>query len=419
MHTLPQVTAAPRILDRAAPPAANPGASYLEPAPATEAFRAGPEFVVELATSRVADPAFQATWRALVAASDSPQKIYQSPEFFRFLSDSCQDGSCLEVLALVRLRDAAIVGVVPVRVGSKELNFNIGPVSLYRARVEIISLLGSIPAAPLGESAVEFLATQLLVRFPAARAVFSQALPMESTHWKNLAAMAGRRELATALLGGWRACHTMPLPATFDGYLAKLSSKKRYNLNRQLRVLGEQLGPLQLTRVERAEQVPAMMRALQSLMLPSELATLLGVAALTSLAHNNLLLCYVLHAGEQVIAAVVGTRSPDTLHIHNIFDERKHLALSVGTSAMHLAIKDLVELGYVRAIDFGYGTPRHEFRSSHLLETRAQVLVYNRMKAVSLLFFVHGVFFHASEALIGMVKSVRNTARALRQMFVA
>ena len=419
MQTLSQALAAPGIVDFVAAPVPNPSIPCANPALGIESFQPGPDFVVQQATSRVADPAFLATWRALVAASDSAQKIYQTPEYFQYLSESLSNNIRLEVLALVRLRDAAIVGVVPVRVGSNELNFNVGPLSLYRAKVQMISLLGSIPAAPPGTDAAEFLSAQLLAMFPEAKAVFMQALPEDSAHWKNLQDMAGQRELTTALMGHWRECHTMPLPATFNQYLEKFSSKKHYNLNRQLRLLGEQLGPLHLTRVERPEQVPAMMAALQSLIDPGQLGTLLSEATLTALACKDLLLCYVLHAGEEAIAAVVGTRSPDTLHIHNIFLEKKHLALSVGTSAMHLAIQDLVGLGCLRGIDFGYGTPNHEFRSSHVLETRAQVMVYNRMQPVSLLFFLHGVFFNTSEAVIAAVKSARNMVRSLRRVFSA
>ena len=419
MLTLSRDVAAPVIVELVPAPVSNSSVAWAMPAGGVEAFQPGPDFVVQLATNRVADPAFLAAWRALVAAGGSVQKIYQTPEFFQFLSASRPANTRLEVLALVRLRDAAIVGVVPVRVGSNELHFNVGPLSLYRAKVEMISLLGSVPAAPSGADSAQFLSTQLLAMFPEAKAVYMQALPVASVHWKNLRDMAGQGELTTSLMGAWRQCHTMALPATFNQYLEKFSSKKRYNLNRQLRLLGEQLGTLHMTRIARCEQVPALLSALQSLIDPGELGALLSEDTLRSLASQDLLLCYVLHAGEEVIAAVVGTRSPDTLHIHNIFLEKKHLALSVGTSAMHLAIKDLVGLGSLRAIDFGYGTPQHEFRSSHVLETRAQVLVYNRMKPVSLLFFVHGVFFSTSEAVIGVVKSVRNAVRTLRRMFAS
>ena len=383
------------------------------------AFETGPDFVVEIATGRVDDPAFQATWSALVAASDSPQKIYQTPAFFQFLRESPKEGIRLEVLALVRLRDGAVVGVVPVRVCQQSLNFNLGPLSLYSAKVDMVNLLGSIPATPGGMDVSEFLLNQLLALFPQSRAVFMQALPMESGHWNNLQEMAGQRQLTTALMGDWRDCHTMPLPATFDKYLEKFSSKKRYNLNRQIRMLGEQAGTLELTRVERVEQVPAMMAALKGFLSAYELHAVPSEAMLSSLAGKKLLLCYILRAGDEIMAAVIGTRSPDTLHIHNIFVEKKHLALSVGTSAMHLAIQDMVGLGCLRSIDFGYGTPNNEFRSSHVLETRAQVMVYDRMRATSLLFFTHRVFSTSTESVISLIKSLRTKVQTVRKALAA
>ncbi len=383
------------------------------------AFETGPDFVVENATGRVDDPTFQATWSALVAASDSPQKIYQTPEFFQFLRATPKQGIRLEVLALVRLRDGAVVGVVPVRVCQQSLNFNLGPLSLYSVKLEMVNLLGSIPATPTGMDVSEFLLNQLLALFPQSRAVFMQALPLESAYWNSLQEMAGQRQLTTALMGDWRDCHTMPLPASFDKYLEKFSSKKRYNLNRQIRMLGEQAGELVLTRVERAEQVPAMMTALKGFLSAYELHAVPSEAMLTSLAGENLLLCYVLRAGDDLMAAVIGTRSPDTLHIHNIFVEKKHLALSVGTSAMHLAIQDMVGLGCLRSIDFGYGTPNNEFRSSHVLQRRAQVMVYDRMRASSLLFFAHGVFSRSTETVISLIKSLRTKVQAVRKKFGA
>ena len=396
----------------------NPATSFPVPGIDT-AFETGPDFVVEIATGRVDDPTFQATWSALVAASDSPQKIYQTPEFFQFLRETPKEGIRLEVLALVRLRDGAVVGVVPVRVCQQHLNFKLGPLSLCSAKVDMVNLLGSIPATPTGMDVSEFLLSQLLALFPQSRAVFMQALPADSGHWNNLQEMAGQRQLTTALMGDWRDCHTMPLPATFDQYLGKFSSKKRYNLNRQIRMLGEQAGELVLTRIERPEQVPAMMAGLKGFLSAYELHAVPSEAMLTSLAGRKLLLCYVLRAGEDIMAAVIGTRSPDTLHIHNIFVEKKHLALSVGTSAMHLAIEDMVGLGCLRSIDFGYGTPNNEFRSSHVLQTRAQVMVYDRMRATSLLFFAHGVFSRTTETVISLIKSLRTKVLAVRKLIAA
>jgi hypothetical protein len=249
--------------------------------------------------------------------------------------------------------------------------------------------------------------------------VFMQALPRESAHWQDLAEVGAGGVLSTTLMGPWRECHTLPLPPSFECYLAKFSAKKRYNLNRQIRQLTEQVGTLELERVERPDQVPGMMAALAALLAEAEWKTVLSEKHFTALAAQGLLLCHVLRAGDQVLAAILGTRSPDTLHVHNIFVEKKHLALSVGTTAMHLAIKDLTELGCLRAIDFGYGTPNNEFRSSHILKTRAQVLLFDNTKSISLLFFMHRHFVAVSEGLISTVKSIRKHVQAMRKALPA
>lgn len=104
---------------------------------------------------------------------------------------------------------------------------------------------------------------------------------------------------------------------------------------------------------------------------------------------------------------------------HNIFVEKKHLALSVGTTAVHLAIQDLAGLGCLRAIDFGYGTPNNELRSSHILKTRAQVLLFDNTKSISLLLFMHRHFVAVSEGLVSTVKWIRKHVQAMRKVLPA
>jgi CelD/BcsL family acetyltransferase involved in cellulose biosynthesis len=380
---------------------------------------AASEYVVALGTERATDPTFCILWQALVADSLSPQKIYQTPAFFKFMQDTRKPGERLELLTVSRHADGALVGVVPVRISKQELNFNVGPLKLRTCKIEMINLLGSIPAAPSGSAMANQLVSQLLALFPTAKAVLMQALPLESAYWQDLAEIGAGDVLSATLMGPWQECHTLPLPPTFECYLGKFSAKKRYNLNRQIRQLTEQVGPLELERIERPEQVPGMMSALAALLSEAEWKTVLSEKHFSALAAQGLLLCHVLRAGDQVLAAILATRSPDTLHVHNIFVEKKHLALSVGTSAVHLAIKDLTGLGCLRAMDFGYGTPNHEFRSSHVLKTRTQVLLFDNTKSISLLFFIHRHFVTASEGLISTVKWIRKQAQAMRKALPA
>ena len=379
------------------------------------AASAQPNYIVELATERSADPAFCLLWRALVVAGGSHQKIYQTPEFFHFQRETCDSGERLELLTISRRDDRALVGVVPVRIGRQDVVFGVGKLVLYKASVEMINLLGSVPAAPGGVLTQE-LGLQLLAAFPQAKAIFMQSLPLSSPHWRALQASADSAPqlLGCALMGQWRECHTLPLPATFEQYLEKFSAKKRYNLNRQIRQLAEQAGALTMQRIGRADEVTSMMAALMSLVPPARLASVLRPSTFEALARRDLLLCYVLRAGDEVLAAVIGTRSPDVWHIHNIFVNNNYLSLSVGTSAVHLAIKELMAERCFHLIDFGFGTPNHDFRSSHVLETRAQVLLFDRAQPVRLLFCAHALFNTLAERAIAKVKSWRKALRAAR-----
>lgn len=371
------------------------------------------DFVVEIATHKAGEPAFLAAWRSLVNSSDSPQKIYQTPEFFRALQDA--GGARVEVLSLVRLSDAAVVGVVPVRIMPLALHFNIGPLRLLSPKVEVVNLLGSTPAVAPGMVVNEYLATQMLALFSGAHAVSMQALPFESGHWTDIEEFNGQRSLAACRIGPWRACHKMPLPGTFDAYLDKFSSKKRYNLKRQLRQLADQAGALQLVRIAHAGQVAELLAAMALLTTPSERPALLCGGLCASLARQGLLLCYVLRGDTGPMAVIIGTCSPEVLHIHNIFVDKKRLALSVGTSAMHLAIGDIISLGRFTTIDFGYGTPNYDFRSSQVTQTRAPLLLFDRMSSISLLFFSHTVFVGTVETMISAFKWARKKLRAVRR----
>lgn len=366
------------------------------------------EYRIELATDRAADPLFVGWWEALVADGASPQKIYQTPAYYRFAVARRKPGERIELLAISRLKDGALVGVVPVRAISQAMRFNIGPLGLFQRQVTMVSLLGSIPAAAADKAMSARLYQRILALFPEAKAVSLQALPRDSAHWAALQGLgAAGSGLLAAPLGQWRECHTLPLPASFELYLEKFSAKKRYNLNRQLRQLSDKAGALELVRVTQREQVGPMAAALALLLTPAEQGAMPAAASLEALAAEGLLHCYLLQAGGQTVAAVIATRSPQVLHIHNIFVDRQYLSLSIGTSVMHLTIKDVAGMGGFQSLDFGYGSPGHEYRSSHVLETRAQVLVFRRAAPARLLFGAHAVFHHVAEGLIAQVKAAR------------
>jgi CelD/BcsL family acetyltransferase involved in cellulose biosynthesis len=371
-------------------------------------------FRVELATQRSQDQEFNARWRELVAASKSPERIFQTPAFFRVMLDTRTAGTRVELLAIVRQSDNEIEGVVPVMLMEQTLSFAIGKLVLFAPKVPMVRLLGSIPAASSEIGVVECLAHKILALFPEAKSISMQAMPVDSDYWRTLAKIGARqRGLSTALLGDWRSCHTMPLPASFEQYVGQFSAKKRYNLNRQIRRLEQQAGALELLRIEHTDRVDTLLHSLAELVSPAEFAANVHPRTLAHLATQGLLCCYVLRAGGESLAVIMATRAAGVVHVAKIFDAGSHRALSIGTSAMHLAVEDIIGQGGIGLIDFGYGTPKHESSSSQVIETRGQILLFKCTNNVRRLYSAHAVFYRTSEALIATVKLVRKKVTAI------
>jgi len=348
------------------------------------------------------EPALEAQWRGMLAAGHSPEKLYQTPAFFRYMQDAETAQPRSHALYLVRRRsDARVVAIVPVRHSRQEVAFGLGPLTLFRRTLASLQVLGSVPLLDRSEPGLAgFVMRSLLEREPACK-----VLSMQATPHAQLAALRELDALAARTLNGWRACHTLPLPETADAYLQKFSAKKRYNLARQVRLLAKEAGEVSLERVVDVDAVPGMIAAMNAVLPPAQFKALAQEARIARLAKHGLLLSYVVRAGGQPAAVIIGTRSCDVWHVHNICTAAAWHALSVGTSAVHLAVQDVIaNFGFADA-DFGYGTPNSEFRSTQVLKERAHVLLAPARSPAALLLAAHGAWHRVECALAGKVKA--------------
>ncbi len=354
---------------------------------------------VRVATESAADPGFRAQWHCLA------ETVYESPAYFDAVRDADDGSAPIELLAVTRSGDGRLVAVVPVRRATWELGFRVGRIVLWRRPMPVLLLLGSGGAAPLS-----VLTAEALALFQQAQAVLLHAVPQGLGLWDELVNEAEGHGVCASMLSNWRACHTMPVPASIDAYLQLSSSKKRYNLKRQQRQLASACGALVLERLSTVAHVSELLAA--SAALPAAQKVLPRPAMLEALARHGLLLCYVLRAGDRVMGVIVGTRSADVLHVHNIFTDNQQRHLSVGSTIMQLAMEDIISMACFKLVDFGYGTPRHEFSSSHVLQVRAQVAVTRRGDAARHWFAAFRLFHVCTEYAIARVKDVRAMWRA-------
>ncbi len=346
---------------------------------ARRAHQAG-EGQIVLRLENPSDPSLLATWRSLLGDSESAEKIYQSPEFLQFLGQS-PDGDRFALYSVTRRNDASIIGLVPVRIGHETLDLAIGPMSALSPRMKVIRILGSVALMPQAGAMVEQVIAQLFVHFPDAAAVSMQAVPAESNWWRVIAPGAAASGVPapatrTYVLNDWRDCHTMGLPASFDEYLKQFSAKKRYNLNRQVKQLEKEAGELSVRRVTGVDGVPVLYATALALATPAQRHGLLAEHEYAALAANGLLLSYVITCAGVPCGAVIGSLSCGVWHVYKILWAAPYAALSIGTSVLHVSIKDAMSDLALASIDLGYGSPNRDFASSHQLKKRAHVLVY-------------------------------------------
>jgi hypothetical protein len=138
-------------------------------------------------------------------------------------------------------------------------------------------------------------------------------------------------------------------------------------------------------------------------------------ARLENLARHGLLLSYVIRCGEEDVAVVLGSRSSRVWHIHKIVCAPKYMSLSVGTSAVHLAVQDVLAHFTFQSIDYGYGTPNADFRSTHVLKSRGRVLLHRSRSLTALLLKFHGKYNAINDALIRHTKAARKRYAQRRQ----
>ncbi|MGB9109791.1 MAG: GNAT family N-acetyltransferase [Telluria sp.] len=367
------------------------------------------EFVVATADYDRSD--IQAAWARLLEVRQGAETLYQLPGFFRYLKETQHPLDAGSDLYLVRRQgDGRIVGIVPGRRTSQKLVFRIGNRPVYEHAVPLYQVLGSVPLLdPAEEGLAEFIFKSLLETHPESRALLMQAVPEE------LGDSMRADGLSCHVVNGWRDCHTVPLPDTVDAYLQKLSAKKRYNLSRQVRLLAKAAGEVSLVRIERPDQVAALLEGMQALPSARELATPKSQAKYESMARHGLLHAYLLQCESQTVALVLGSRSNDVWHVHKICCKEEYLALSAGTSIIHLALQDTIEHFDFASADFGYGTPNQDFRSTHVLQRRGKLMMCQRNGLTSLLFKVHAIQDGMNEAMIGHIKTFRKYLKQRRQ----
>ncbi|MFZ6748703.1 GNAT family N-acetyltransferase [Undibacterium sp. Ren11W] len=367
------------------------------------------KYIVENATNIPNDASILSAWRELLSASTSTEKVYQSPEFFDFLTDTNSGHDHIEVLVIKNADTRHIIGIIPIRFRAQVFRYSLGARSLAAPTLQVITLLGSVPLISPDHAGFEALLQYLFKNYPSCGAVSMPSLPLNSV-WHSYIQRSAviENEYCNYVIDEWRECHLIPLAPSFDEYLQRFNSKKRFNLKRQVRLLREFSGTdLQLDRVEHTDQIPTLIAARKS-MVPAEwLPQLLGQKIYQGLARQGLFLSYVLRSGDRAYAVIVATRSERKLLIHNIYYHPDVAHLSAGISILYMAIEDLITNLHMENLDLGYSNPANNHHASNEIEIRGHMLLLRKTWKNRLLILTHQAYvtlFNEIKKMLGKQK---------------
>lgn len=216
--------------------------------------------------------------------------------------------------------------------------------------------------------AIDSLMDALLTKFPGAGGLEFFGVDADSRFRRCLErANSVRRSFLVEHRPGLHRIDLISLPDSFEKFLAKYDSKKRYNLKRQLRVARESVGgDLVLERIERPDQVFGFLKDVAALNGPNGAEPCPNEVELyRDLADRGLLLGYVLKAAGRPIACLMGNEYGETYMVDWTRYNREFRELSPGTTMLYLAIEDLIRQQRFTLINLGYGSPKCEFRSTN------------------------------------------------------
>lgn len=370
-------------------------------------------FEVYRRTADLSCPIFEEAWNRLLETGRSPEKIYQMPAFVRSRNSDHHLEDHWELIIVRCLRDANIVAIIPLRKGLHDVSLKFGPVCLFKYKIKVFQILGSVPLLyKNGSRLLNLVLNKLLEHHPDYHALSMQAVPIElKNEFEEV------KSLSSHVLNGWRECHTLPLPDSVNEYLQKFSSKKRYNLSRQIRMLSKEAGEACLVRITQPHQVADLIAALLSLPAAQQHATPEQQKELEYSARHGLLLSYLLQCGGKTAALIIGSAGGQVWHVHNIYCDEKLANMSVGTSITHLAVQDVIENLSYKLVDFGYGTPNQEYRSTHVLKKRGHVLLCRTRSLCNVMLVLNGVLGTLDNLLVTQIKNMRKKFHKRQQKF--
>jgi len=326
-------------------------------------------------TFRSSKTGFRDAWRALAESSDDPFGLYQSPQWFESMRRmQSGEGPC-HALAVRWDKQDRLIGVVPLFVTRERCRFPLVFRRLYMTSpITMIKLVSGRLLLPPGERWLDGLFASIAKRYPGRFVLKIERIPRRGPlhDYLRLSARIQERYFLQEIPGQDRV-HTIPLPPSFERFLARYSAKKRYNLRRQLRLLeARTAGKLAMSRYDSSRDIQDLVTDYAKLVQASDRFAdaaqfdedSLFVAHHRRLADDGLLRSYVLKDAEHPVALILGFQFDGTFLLGQILHDPAYVEFSPGTALLHMVIEDLINDGRMNLINLGNGSPENFHRST-------------------------------------------------------
>lgn len=202
--------------------------------------------------------------------------------------------------------------------------------------------------------------------------IFLPTLTVGSPLWAYATGQAARAHGLRSVLASpaMETIRALQMPASNDAWLRSMRPRSRQTMQRRTRKLAEHFAnEIALLRVTTPEQVPSFLAHRETLYQRTWQAKALGgrtysreeqVAYYHAIAERGWLRSYLLMAGGQPIAFVVGFQYRGVFHCVEPGYEPSLAALGPGSVLMHLIIEDLFADQRPDVLDFGFGENQYK-----------------------------------------------------------
>jgi len=362
-------------------------------------------------------PELRRNWQCMIEDRSYPRLIYQTPGWFDHLA-SIETQEQIAV-AVTRDRTGQVNGIAPFRIAAGALDFHVSGHTLARIPVRKALMMGGLPLFPESGLLLDNLFAWMWSFLRGVDGISLSGVEVGSFLWRYLHSSAVLRErYLLHIVEGVRPNRIQRLPPTFEEYLAHYSSKKRYNLKRQIKILRERGGGrLELRRIDSPDDVQYLLDA-ETLMAPDprRFSGLVGKPAdslwtrrkIVDMAERGFLRSYVLTCGDEPISLIKGIQYGKTYSALQTLYRKDYAHLSPGAAALHLVVEDLLKHRPAQLIDFGIGEPNEKHHTSSVSLEMACVLLLRKTLRNRIRRGLHAAFFstvRAAKMIRGRIKS--------------